>query len=275
MLLYPANHENAAKTIVGGIVLPASQGGTKDLADTLDGLFYHPNAAPFFSRQLIQRLVTSNPSPGYVYRVAQVFENNGAGVRGDLAAVVRAVLLDYEARSPDVTGNPGFGKLKEPLLRMTALMRAFDAVGTNNRFPISRPEQSIEQAALRSPTVFNFFEPDYVVPGALAAAGLRAPEFQIVTDTTAISTPNYIYSFLFNTVNGVSMDYTSWLALAGQPQQLVDAMDLLICGGSSTQATRDTIISALVSLPGSTSTTNRVRSAAYLLLTSPVGSVQK
>ena len=275
MMIYPSFHENASKTIVGGITLPANQGGAKDLADTLDALFYHPNTAPFFSRQLIQRLVTSNPSPGYVYRVARVFENNGSGVRGDLGAVVRAVLMDYEARSPDVTGNPGFGKLKEPLLRMTSLMRAFDAVGTNNRFPISNPQNSIEQAALRAPSVFNFFEPGYVMPGAIAGAGLVAPEFQIVTDTTAISTPNYIYSFLFGTVNGVSMNYAAWTPLASQPQQLVDTLDLVLAAGSSSAASRTTIVNALNSLPASTSATDRVRTAAYLMLISPSGSVQK
>ncbi|HUG12634.1 MAG TPA: DUF1800 family protein [Opitutaceae bacterium] len=275
MMLYPGSHEDASKTIIGGIVLPANQGGAQDLDDTLDALFYHTNAAPFFSRGLIQRLVTSNPSPGFVYRVARVFEDNGFGVRGDLAAVVRAILLDYEARANDVTANPGYGKLKEPLLRMTALMRAFDAVGDNNRFAISNPQSSIEQASLRAPSVFNFFEPTYVVPGALASAGLVAPEFQILTDTTAIGTPNYIYRFLFNTVNGVSMDYTAWLPLATQPQQLVETLDLVIAAGSSTQAARDTIIEALNSLPGSTTDTNRVRSAAYLMLTSPGGSVQR
>ncbi|HEY5552679.1 MAG TPA: DUF1800 domain-containing protein, partial [Opitutaceae bacterium] len=275
MMIYPGSHENASKTIVGGIVLPANQGGAKDLDDTLDTLFYHTNAAPFFSRALIQRLVSSNPSPGYVYRVARVFEDNGSGVRGDLAAVVRAVLLDYEARAGDVTANPGYGKLKEPLLRMTSLMRAFDAVGSNNRFAISRPEQSIEQASLRAPSVFNFFEPTYVVPGALASAGLVAPEFQILTDTTAIGTPNYIYRFLFNTVNGVSMDYSAWLPLASQPQQLTDTLDLVLAAGSSGQVARDTITAALNSLPASTSAADRVRSAAYLMLTSPGGSVQK
>jgi uncharacterized protein (DUF1800 family) len=275
MMLYPGSHENASKTIVGGIVLPANQGGAKDLDDTLDALFYHTNAAPFFSRALIQRLVTSNPSPGYVYRVARVFEDNGAGVRGDLGAIVRAVLLDYEARSGNVTGNPGYGKLKEPLLRMTALMRAFDAVGTNNRFAISNPQTSIEQASLRAPSVFNFFEPGYVVPGALAAAGLVAPEFQILTDTTAIDTPNYIYRFLFTTVNGVSMNYAAWTPLAPQPQQLVDRLDLVLAAGSSSQEARDTVVDALSLLPGSTSATDRVRSAAYLMLTSPGGSVQK
>jgi uncharacterized protein (DUF1800 family) len=275
MMLYAGSHENASKTIIGGIVLPANQGGAQDLDDTLDALFYHTNAAPFFSRALIQRLVSSNPSPGYVYRVARVFEDNGAGVRGDLAAVVRAVLLDYEARANDVTANPGYGKLKEPLLRMTALMRAFDAVGLNDRFAISNPQTSIEQASLRAPSVFNFFEPAYVVPGALASAGLVAPEFQILTDTTAIDTPNYIYRFLFNSVNGVSMDFTAWLPLASQPQQLVDRLDLMIAAGSSTQEARDTIIDALNALPGSTTDANRVRSAAYLMLTSPGGSVQK
>ena len=129
MMLYAVAHENAAKDIrpVLGAAIPANLGGTEDLKRMLDALFNHANCAPFISRQLIQRLVTDNPSPAYVYRVAQKFENNGSGVRGDLAAVVRAILTDYEARSTAVYDDPGYGKLKEPLLRFTALVRGFNA----------------------------------------------------------------------------------------------------------------------------------------------------
>src|SRR5690606_15429469 len=167
-----------AQPIVGGRVLPPGQGGIKDLEDTLDALFEHPNTAPFISRQLIQRLVTSNPSPGYVYRVAQVFANNGAGVRGDLGAVVRAILTDYEARSNELAATATFGKLKEPLLRATALFRAFHATSNTGRLHIPNPQTNLAQAALRAPSVFNFFEPNFVLPGAVAAAGLYAPEYQ-------------------------------------------------------------------------------------------------
>ena len=196
MQLYTTFHDNTAKTIVSTtatgapVVIPANQGGAADLKMELDALFNHQNTGPFFCRQLIQRLVTSNPSPGYVYRVAQVFANDGTGTRGNLAAVVKAILLDYEARSSAVVNDASFGKLKEPHQRQTALYRAFNANSQEGRFAIFSADQTLGQAALRSPTVFNFFLPAFVPPGMLAAAGLDGPEFQITTASTAIVVPN-------------------------------------------------------------------------------------
>ena len=161
MQLFPANHDNTQKTIVGGTIIPPNQGGATDLKILLDTLFNHPNAAPFFARGLIQRLVTSNPSPGYVYRVASVFANDGSGTRGNLAAVVKAVLTDYEARSPAMLTNASFGKLKEPLLRQTALYRAFNGRSSSGRWSISAlftPDTSIGRgrAALSHRVQFLF-----------------------------------------------------------------------------------------------------------------------
>jgi uncharacterized protein (DUF1800 family) len=277
MMLYPASHEDGAKTLVRGVQLPANQGGTKDLKDTLDALFNHPNTGPFISRQLIQRLVTSNPSPGYVYRVARVFADNGSGQRGDLAAVVRALLLDHEARTAAVADTVSFGKLKEPLLRVTALLRAFDGGADNGRFNIANPEGQTAQAALRAPTVFNFFEPAYVQPGDLAAAGLYAPEYQILTDTTAISVPNYLYSFIYATRSStnIGLKYDSVLSLAKQPGPLVAALNPLLSSGSIPAAMHDRIVSALTALPATTSDLERVRAAIYLIVSSPEGSIQK
>ncbi|MBI5693224.1 MAG: DUF1800 family protein [Verrucomicrobia bacterium] len=289
MMLWPAFHEDSAKTIVGGRVLPASQGGVKDLADTLDALFQHPNTGPFIARQLIQRLVTSNPSPGYIYRVAQAFANNGAGVRGDLGAVVRAILTDYEARSPAVAATATFGKLKEPLLMTTALFRAFGGGSNSGRFNIPNPEGSLAQAALRAPTVFNFFEPNFVLPGSVAEAGLYAPEYQILNDTTALTQPNFYYNYLYTTRSTtdqaqqtVGLNLTDWLASARTPRSLIDTLGLILTGGSLPAAASDRIVSAISALPvstaGSTNTAadlERVRSAIYLVLTSPHGAVQK
>jgi len=276
MTLNPNFHENAAKTIVGGVQLPANQGGLKDLKDELDTLFNHPNTGPFICRELIQRLVTSNPGPGYVYRVSQVFANNGNGVRGDLGAVVRAILTDYEARSPQLAANQSFGKLKEPLLRNTALFRAFAAAADNGRYNISNPENNLAQAALRSPTVFNFFEPNYVVPGAIASAGLYAPEYQILTDTTAISAPNAYYSY----INATRSATTIGLTYTGLPPTtpattLVDYLNLVLCAGSMPTATRDRIATALTSMPASTTDTDKYRSAIYLTVTTQSAAVQK
>ena len=284
MVLYPLFHDDTVKTIVGGKVLPASQGGAKDLKDTLDALFNHANTAPFISRQLIQRLVTSNPSPGYIYRVASVFANNGAGVRGDLAAVVRAILTDYEARSPAFLNTAGFGKPKEPLLRTTALLRAFNGASDGGRYATgvyTNPETlntaSLVQAAGRAPTVFNFFEPDFVLPGALASAGLYAPEFQLFTDTTAITIPNYLYNLIYTTrsATNVGLTITDVLPLAKSPQQLVDYMNLVLTAGTMPKATTDLMVTALTRMPASTSDTDKVRSAVYLAITAPEGAVQK
>ena len=291
MTLYPTFHDDTVKTIVTGKVLPASQGGAKDLKDALDTLFNHPNTAPFISRQLIQRLVSSNPSPGYIYRVASVFANNGAGVRGDLGAVVRAILTDYEARSPALLNNPSHGKVKEPLLRATALLRAFNGTSDGGRYTtgngssLTSPETigtnttapSLFQAAGRAPTVFNFFEPDYVLPGALASAGLYAPEFQILTDTTAITIPNYLYNLIQSTrgATNVGLNYTDIIPLAKSPQQLVDYMNLVLSGGTMPKTMTDLIVSALTRMPASTTDLDKVRSALYLTVSSPEGSIQK
>lgn len=281
MRLYPASHDDGEKRIVGGKIVPANQGGARDLADLLDTLFNHPNTGPFVSRQLIQRLVTSNPSPGYVYRVAQVFANNGAGVRGDLGAVVRAILLDYEARSPQAASGLTYGKLKEPLLRTTALFRAGKASTNTGRLPITNSMAQISQMALNAPTVFNFFEPQYVQPGDLAAAGLFAPEFQILTDTTAISIPNYLYGFLYNNrpadaaSNTVYLDLTEYAALAATPVALVDRLNLILCGGSLSTPARDRMVAALTGMPNGTTDLEKARSAFYLMLTTPEGAVQR
>ncbi len=288
MVMFPAYHDTGAKTIVGGVKLSSNQTGAKDLQDALDTLFNHPNTGPFVARQLIQRLVTSNPSPGYVYRVAQVFANNGSGVRGDLGAVVRAALMDYEARSSAVAATASFGKVKEPLLRTTAVLRGFNAGSNNGRFAFFNPESTLGQASLRAPTVFNFFEPGYVQPGLLASFGLFAPEFQIMTDTTAISVPNQLWNFIYatrSTTNateskiGIQLD--SLLPLARTPQALVDRTNLILASGSLPKAVTDQMVASIGAMPngtGSTYTSNdieRARSAIYLVSSVPPGAVQK
>ncbi len=296
MMIYPAFHEDGPKTIIGGITIPANQGGAKDLRDTLDALFNHPNLAPFISRQLIQRLVTSNPSPGYIYRVAQAFADNGSGVRGDLGAVVRAILMDYEARSGAVAATASFGKLKEPLLRATAILRAFDGGANNGRFGIFNPEGSLAQAALRAPTVFNFFEPDYVQPGLLTTAGLFAPEYQILTDTTAISMPNQLWNYIYANRSGMPGVTTAFnpaeatmgvrfdpglLAMARTPQALVDYANLVLAAGALPKAVTDRFVATLTAMPAGTGTAysgsdlERVRSAVYLTVSVPQGAIQK
>ncbi|HEX2851974.1 MAG TPA: DUF1800 family protein [Opitutaceae bacterium] len=281
MMIYASQHENSAKTIVNGTVIPANLGGVEDLKRALDTLFNHPNTPPFICRQLIQRLVTDNPSPGYVYRVAQKFENNGSGVRGDLGAVVRAILTDYEARSTSAMATPGYGKLKEPLLRFTGILRSFGASSSSGRNRLDNVQPSLMQAALRAPSVFNFFEPGYVYPGSLAAAGLVAPEFQITNDTTAISVPNFLRGAIFLTATGgnattnLILNTTAEQALVGNVPALLDHLSLVMAGGQLGTATRTRITTAMGALSGTTTALERAQSAILLIATSPEGSTQR
>ena len=279
MMLYPAYHDTTQKTIVGGVVLPANQDGATDLKQTLDTLFNHPNTGPMLAKGLIQRLVTSNPSPGYVYRVAQVFANDGTGTRGNLAAVVKAILTDYEARSASVTTDAGYGKLKEPLLRQTALYRAFNATAQNGRYAIFNPETSLGQAALRSPTVFNFFLPSYVPSGSLADAGLVGPEFQITTATTAISVPNALYNVIYTSTTPSSstlvLDISPLTTNAANIPAMLKLLGQLFCGGSMSSAMTQQLTTSLNALPKTTSTTDIARFALYVTVTSPEAAIQR
>jgi uncharacterized protein (DUF1800 family) len=279
MMLYPAYHDETQKTIVNGIVIPANQSGTVDLQTELDALFNHPNTGPFICSQLIQRLVTRNPSPGYVYRVAQVFDNDGTGTRGNMGAVIKAILLDYEARSLTLAADSGYGKLKEPLLRMTAIYRAFGASAQDGRFAIFNAQTSLDQAALRSPTVFNFFDPGYVQQGSLAAAGLYAPEFEITTASTAISVPNNIYSAIYTTnppvATTITLNLSSLTANSTNPSAMVATLNQLLCANMMSTQTQQTITSALTSAPAGTSASALAQEALYLTATSPDAAIQR
>ncbi len=284
MMLYPSFHDTTQKTLVsltaGGtpVVVPANGGGAADLKILLDTLANHQNTGPFISRELIQRLVTSNPSPGYVYRVAQVFANDGTGVRGNLGAVVKAILLDYEARSPSVIADAGYGKLKEPLLRQTAIYRAFNASAQDGRFTIFSADQTLGQAALRSPTVFNFFLPGYSPPGSLAAAGLVAPEFQITTAATAIVVPNTLYSSVYTPTTPAATTLVLDLSsLTGAPSNtaMVNNLSLLLGAGNMSPAATQRIVTALAALPASTTPLQKAQAALELVVTAPGGAIQQ
>ena len=279
MQLFSTNHDDGQKNIVNGVVLAPAQGGTKDLQQALDTLFQHPNTGPFIAKQLIQRLVTSNPTPAYVYRVAQKFEDNGSGVRGDLGAVVRAILTDYEARSTTTVASTNFGKLKEPIIRTTGLMRTFGATAASGRysFNLFGTQTVLAQASLRAPTVFNFFHPDYVLPGPLASAGLVAPEFEITDATYAISVPNFLRSYVFNATGTnpdvlvLDLSYEQTLGTTA----LLDHLALVMCGGSMAQNVRDRVTTLLNALPASASSLERAQRAVLVVSTSPSAAVQK
>jgi uncharacterized protein (DUF1800 family) len=315
MRYFDAQHDKTVKRVVSlqqsalatatPTVIPANQTGPQDLKILLDTLFNHPNTGPFVCKQLIQRLVTSNPSPGYVYRVAQVFANDGVGVRGNLGAVIRTILTDYEARSPAVTTNIGYGKLKEPLIRTVGFFRLMKAAAPNGRFldswfgdpragfgPVGilqDPNAAIGQAALQAPSVFNYFSPDFSPPGPAAAAGLVAPEMQTHDAVYSLIVPNNMLTFLYRTAPPVAnaptpspfvgLNFAEFLPNARNSAALIDQLNLLFCGNSMSAATRARVTtahqSAVKDTNPATTDTERVRVAMHLVLVSPDAAVQR
>jgi uncharacterized protein (DUF1800 family) len=277
MVNVPARHSTDAKQILDGVMLPANQTAAQDLKTTLDTIFNHPNVGPFICRQLIQRLVTSNPSPGYLYRVASVFNNNGQGVRGDLQAVVRAILMDYDARGSAKT-TQGAGHVREPVIRLTNLLRAFGASSFDGKFSIRNAIGNLGQEAMHSPTVFNFFGPDYSAPGAIAEAGLKSPELEITNETSVVTVANYyrtgINGGLGPSTARVTLNLSNDTALAGNPPQLVDHLNTLLLAGNMSPEMRTILINAVTQIPA-TNPTERARTAIYLVINSPEFTVDK
>jgi len=290
MMMWEPQHDQGSKRLLSypgarKPVLPANQGGLRDVEDAIDNLIEHPSTAPFISRQLIQRLVSSNPSPGYIARVAAVFVDNGAGVRGDLLAVVRAILLDDEARSTASIGRTESGKLKEPFLRMTGLLRAcrFQAPAgalTHDLAPVVT-DRSIGQFPLSSPSVFNFYSPEHRPPGPLADAGLVGPEFQILTSVFAVTFPNAIYTLINNGIGGLKLDLGPQESLADNPAALVENLNLLLAHGTLSNDAQARLVAAINSVnsamvpTGSTLRETRARLAVYLVAIAPETAVSK
>ena len=288
---YAAFHSSGEKRFLGKSISGATS-GQADLKVALDTLFNHPNAGPFFGRQLIQRLVSSNPSPAYIGRVAAAFANNGSGVRGDMQAVIRAVLLDPEALAPAGT-TLRTGKLREPLLRLANWMRAFDvkpASGPYSIYYLDDPLSGLGQSPLNPSSVFSFFRPSYVPPNsALASAGLVAPELQITAEPSVTGYLNFMQEAVNNGVGEarvVKPDYTRELALAANPGALLDRIDLLLTHGSMPTRLRGQITTAVngIAIPAATASNatqvataqaNRVKLAIFLTMASPAYLVQK
>jgi uncharacterized protein (DUF1800 family) len=270
MMNFPDHHTPEAKTILNGVVIPAGQPAQQDLQQALDTIFNHPNVGKFIGRELIQRLVTSNPSPGYIYRVASAFDNNGQGVRGDMKAVIKAILLDYDARGTSKTGQ-GTGKEKEPVLRLTQLFRAVKANPPGGIYSIYLADE-FGQTPLTSPTVFNFFSPDYVAPGAIASAGLTSPEFQITTETTVVEQANTIFSALYD--QPIPLDFTVEQSLASDPAALVDHFNTILMNGAMSSGMRSVLIDTIGKLPAD-DTQERVQSVLWLILNSPEYVIEK
>jgi uncharacterized protein (DUF1800 family) len=254
MVLIPSWHSSSAKKIPGR-TLPAGQSGQKDLTDTLDVLFTHQNFCPFIGKQLIQRFTTSNPSREYVTRVTAACENDGSGKRGELKAMVRAILMDPDARSVMVAARNDWGKLREPVVKYAQFLRVFTG-GSNAQYIVGNTDDvssSLAQTPLNSPSVFNFFKPGYS-PAAVAKKGLVAPEFQITNEATVAGNHKFMEDRI--PFNGpplgpnVTRNYASWQTLAvSDPAMFIDKVDLVLNAGRTSAATKQVLVDMVRSIP--------------------------
>jgi uncharacterized protein (DUF1800 family) len=280
MVQVGTRYETGAKTFLG-TTIASGTAATQCLTQALDAIFAHPNIAPFFSHQMIQRLVTSNPSPAYVARVSAVFINDGNGVRGNIRAVVRALLLDDEARSAAIATGTSFGKLREPILRLSGWARAYNATSPSGAWAIgntSDPASRLAQSPLRSPSVFNFFRPGYVPPNSpLGNAALVAPEFQIANESSVVGCLNYLQRIVAGSIGDITPDYTALLAIADDARALIDKINLVLAANQVSAATTAALVTALQTMPTGTPTAqrNRVNAALLLTLAAPEFIVQK
>jgi len=273
-------HETGASTFLG-VTVPANATATESLKIALDTLFNHANVGPFIGKQLIQRLVTSNPTTAYVGRVTAVFNNNGSGVRGDLKAVIKAVLLDDEARNDATLARTDFGRIREPMVRLVQWARTFNVTSPSDQYRIADTTAEatrLGQSPLRSPTVFNFFRPGFVPPNtALATAGQVSPELQIASEVTVAGYINYMQTVVKAGLADAIPAYASELALVADTTALVDRLNLLLAANQLSAGTLATIRTALASIAITTDAgkLNRVAAAVWLVMTAPEYLVQK
>jgi uncharacterized protein (DUF1800 family) len=273
-----SRYETGAKTFLGSTIAAGVDAATC-LSTALDTIFKHPNVPPFFSRQLIQRLVTSNPSAAYVGRVAAVFANDGTGQRGNLQAVVRALLLDDEARQP--AAGAGAGKLREPILRFAGWARAYAVTSPSGLWAIgdtSDAGRALAQSPLRSPSVFNFFRPGYVPPDtALDTSALEAPEFQLANESSVVGYLNTMQRAVAGSIADLTPDYTPLLALADDATAMLAEINLVLAANQLSAATLSPLATALATMPSGTDTTRRARvnAALVLVMAAPEYLIQK
>ncbi|MCP4875356.1 MAG: DUF1800 family protein, partial [Gammaproteobacteria bacterium] len=285
MTAFENYHDTDPKTLLQNQQLPGGRTAAADLESALDNIFNHPNLGPFIGKQLILKLITSNPTPEYVKRVAGVFADNGAGVRGDLGATVRAILMDPEALLGHRDDPIVFGKLKEPLLKFTALWRAFAAEGAvPGRIRFTNTDLSLGQEHLRAPSVFNFFQPDFSKPGELRNLQLLSPEFQILGESRAINMHNELRTQAMSATwrsvdinvakNLIILNIEFEKTLANDPALLVDHLIDKLIGAPINTTTRNAIIDRTAQRALSDDGENRVEEALYLLAISPEFAVQ-
>lgn len=291
MQMYSQYHSADEKTFLKKTI-PANTSGDESLKIALDTLFNHPNVGPFISKQLIQRLIVSNPSPSYVKRVASKFNDNGNGVRGDMQAVVRAIYTDPEALNASSIDSDSWGKVREPVIRLTNWMRSFDAKSAKGVYPVGFTDDSsfsLGQTPMRSSSVFNFYRPGYTPPNTnIAAAGLVAPEMQITNEASVVGYLNYMKAVINNNLgsNDIQSTYENEIALASEPEKLIDRIDLLLTGQTMPSKMKQLISDSVktVVIPTGTSATpanilaakqNRVKLAIYLVMASPEYLIEK
>ncbi|MGQ7845516.1 DUF1800 domain-containing protein [Granulosicoccus sp. 3-233] len=283
MVAWPDYHDTDPKTLLNGVTLPAGQSARQDLDGALDNIFSHPNVAPFISRQLIQRLVTSNPSPGYVRDVAAVFNRNAAGERGSLGSVVKAILMHREAREGHLDNPATFGKLKEPLLRVTQLWRAFEPDTIHYDFNYGWVGNELGQSPLNSPSVFNFFRPDFSQPGEIRNLGMVSPEFEILDESSIITATNRL---LANTLwshnykndadaTRIAIDISREMVLEVDFDLLLDHLDLLLLGGRMTDELRSETVQLMNQRNYNGAASQRVVEAIFLIASSPEAAIQQ
>ncbi|MCE2945072.1 MAG: DUF1800 domain-containing protein, partial [Xanthomonadaceae bacterium] len=301
MTPWESQHDTAAKMLLNGATVAAGGTARADLKAALDNLANHPNVGPFLARHLIQRLVTSNPSPAYVQRVAQRFNNNGSGVRGDMRAVVRAVLMDPEARDAARAGQYTAGKVKEPMLRFAAVLRAFNAQGQAVSTPAGTTRVLLRnrgvgvdmaQSIMASPSVFNFYRPNFQPTGELRQRGLFAPELQIYNEAVAITTFNHLHGRLFQTDRDDAsipttvtdptfywtryrFDLSNEKRLAIAPEKLVDRLDLLLMAGRMPDDMRRILVASTYATPMNDGGGDRAEDLVFLVASSSQFAVQR
>lgn len=294
MGVYPGTattgHDTDAKTLLdvtsdgnaNPTVLPAGQTPQQDIDGAVKNAFMHPNTGPFISKQLIQRLVTGNPTPAYVQRVAAKFANNGSGVRGDLKAVVRAILLDPEARGPAKT-DPAFGTLREPVLMITGLVRALN--GVTDGSALGDRAANLAQRPYYAPSVFNYFPPDATIPGT----SILAPEFGIFNSNAAVARTNLVYSLVYGGISpdanladatGTRLNTIQFEPLATDAALLTDKVSEVLLGGPLPAEARTAVITAvnaiaLSATPTAQQKTDRARMATYLIAASNHYQIQR
>ena len=281
MVLVANNHDTTEKTLLRGVVLPAGQTGQQDLTMALDNIFQHPNMGPYIGTRLIRELVTSNPSPAYVARVSAVFDNNGRGVRGDLGAVVKAILFDPEARGAAPAG-PEHGRLREPMQYISGILRAMgarsaDGLSTSDGY-LAPQGVSQEQDLYRPASVFSYYPADFLVPGT---SDLRGPEFGLLSASASLRRANFVNTMVYSRINtstnaprGTSLNLAPLDAMAANPAALVDELDRILMGYSMSAAMKAEVIQAVTTVPA-TNARGRVQQAVYLVCTSSQYQVQR